>query len=116
MYDNFHSCDSTILGVVPVFHTKLLVALLGGRVRLLASSCLHLKSAATAIRNVAKRILSKSDVGKCENLGALLKHQGQQFFNFFDSKEAHLSDPAVMVIVAHDLATSHSFGRLAYKF
>lgn len=78
-------CMTTFTAVIvrywvwSLFSTQL-VALLGGRVRLLASSCLHLKSAATAIRNVAKRILSKSDVGKCENLGALLKHQGQQFF------------------------------------
>lgn len=65
---------SMMLGVVPVFHTELLVAQLSGRVRLLVSSCLDLKSAATAIRNIAKRILSKSDLGKCENLAALLRH------------------------------------------
>lgn len=65
---------SMILGVVPIFHTELLVAQLSVRVRLLASSCLDFKSAATAIRNIAKRILSKSDVGNCENLGALLRH------------------------------------------
>lgn len=75
----FTAVTSMILGVVPIFHTKLLVALLSGRVRLLASSCLPLKSAATAIRNIAKRILSKSNVGKCESLGVLLKHQAQQF-------------------------------------
>lgn len=73
---------------------------------------LHLKSAATAIRNIAKRILSKSD-GRILEL--YWSSKPSKFFNFFDSKEAHLSDPAVMVIVAHDLATSHSFGRLAYR-
>lgn len=74
-------CMTTFTAVIvrywvwSLFSTQnFLVALLGGTVRLIASSCLHLKSAATAIRNVAKRILSKSDVGKCENLGALLKH------------------------------------------
>jgi hypothetical protein len=75
----------------------------------------------TAVRNTAMRTLSAvcGSLTK-KNLGFLEALRPAIFFFFFLSfllsKKAHLSDPAVMVIMAHSFAIPHRFGRLAQAF
>lgn len=76
----------------------------------------------TAVRNTAVRTLSESSLWESEKgeSGSFLEALSPEIFFFFLSfllsKKAHLSDPAVVVIIARSFATPHRFGRLAQAF